>query len=148
MIACLSRTDSDNVNVDPHPEGYRKVKADFDLVNAPFVAAVAKFEKEDLPNRLQKFAEVGESKNPSWIAFDDVVSPSEKILTTKEPGEIGNGREYKRRIHTYLKNITGFRIDAPPGKKFVPLELKVTAAPLTGKGKEIALKLRALPKRD
>ena len=146
LIACFSHTDVENITIDPNAEGYRKAKEKFDKTNTPLLMARAKFEKVDLPVRLRELAEAAKKPHPSWIVIQPVPSPSEipeksaKAATNKSSG----AKLYEWQAHTYLNDITGIRVDAPAGKKFVPEEFKVLAAPLAETGQEILVKLRML----
>ena len=124
LIACFSHTDPQDTTLDPNPGGFKQAKLNFDKTNDPLVMARAKFEKVDLPERLREIVEAGKDMNFSWITLDAVPSSSKRFKKTP------TGNLYQLQARTYLKDITGIRIEASLGKKFVPVELKVTAAPL------------------
>jgi Protein of unknown function (DUF1553)/Protein of unknown function (DUF1549)/Planctomycete cytochrome C len=152
LIACLSRIDSDDVNVDPNPEGYRKARAVFDQANATVLGARTHFEKAELPNRIQEFHKIGK-ENPAWITLAPYVLPGGNAadsanLAPKQVGKGGQHGTFNLQAHTFLKNISGFRIDASPGKKFLPLELQVMAKRFNGTGGEVAIPLKELPSHD
>ncbi|MDA1013596.1 MAG: PSD1 and planctomycete cytochrome C domain-containing protein [Planctomycetota bacterium] len=52
MVSCFSDVGFSDVGINMHPEQFREAKAKFDVAHAPLTAALAKFEKDDLPGRL------------------------------------------------------------------------------------------------
>jgi hypothetical protein len=70
LIACLARTDSTEVKFLLDAEVYGKAKAAFDKVHTPLVTARDRFEKEELPGRLQKWREVEKDLVPSRTAAE------------------------------------------------------------------------------
>src|SRR5262249_12874865 len=55
LIATLARTDSVQLRLDPAPEHTRRLKAAYDKDHAPLLAALGRFEKEELPGRITKW---------------------------------------------------------------------------------------------
>ena len=62
------------LKLDPEPEVYRRAKAEFDAAHAPLVAALAKFEKEEMPARFEAWrrAEMTKAVESPWQTIDPV----------------------------------------------------------------------------
>lgn len=141
LLACLARTDSADLKIDPNPGPYLKAKAIFDKAHAPFLVVRDQFEKEALPGRVQKWsAAARQQAASSWLGVAlDKTSPA--------PAK-GDKTAFMLRATTYLKDITGIRLEAQAGKTLpkpiVVGELTLKAAPLTAKAKEIVVKLKPM----
>jgi hypothetical protein len=166
LIAALARTDSSVAKLDPNPEVYRQAKAAFDKAHAPLVAARDKFEKAELPARVQKW--VGTEKDqprPAWLLLDSVSSTGKTPVQKLEDSSLLSGGPapktdtYTFAFHTQQKGFTAFRLEAladrslpksGPGRgpegNFQLTEISVVAAPLvnSAKIKPMPVKLRAV----
>ena len=161
LVADLGRTDSTNAKLDPQPEIYKKAKEHFDAVHAPLNAAIAKFEKEQLPARAAAwFAKAGSAPAPTWQILDLVEAKGKTPLrklpdgSAKHVGKIEPTDTITLVVQTYQKNLKALRIEAladkdlpksGPGLEanggFVMTELNVQANPIAGKGKTTPVKL-------
>jgi hypothetical protein len=165
LLAAFAHTDSAVAQLDPHPEVYRKEKAEFDRAHAPFLAARDRFDREELPGRFEKWART-EMAGPAaapWQVLDPV-SFTAKVALKKladgslqaaplpagaKPPKAGDRSEtYTLVAHTYQKGITAFRLEAladpslpksGPGLgadgSFVLTQVQLTATPLNPPGK-------------
>jgi len=102
------------------PEGDRAALAAWETAHAPLVAALEKFEKEELPGRFAHWLDGRPWESESWTVLD-VVESGKRTLRAK----------------TTLGGITSVRLDAAKDKKgaaFPPKTFKVSA-----NGKAVAL---------
>ncbi len=68
MISAFTTTVRTEYEIDLNPEGYKKAKAAYDAEHQPYLDAIAKFEKEQLPDRLAEWEETqGKAIAPDWI---------------------------------------------------------------------------------
>jgi hypothetical protein len=71
LLAAFARTDSTNVNFDFDAAAFRKAKAEFDRAHAPLLAARDKFNREQLPGRVQAWLASARNKPvPPWSILD------------------------------------------------------------------------------
>lgn len=145
LLACLGRTDSADLKIDPNPGPYLQAKAAFDKAHAPFLATRDKFEKEALSGRIEKRLQASRQQPVlPWLAVTDAKS------TTTPPAKADKAAAVTLRATTFLKDITGIRLEAMAGtslpKEIAPGMVTLKAAPLTAKAKEIVVKLRAAPR--
>src|SRR4029077_32564 len=59
LVSTFTTTVRSEIELDFHPERYREAKAAFDAQHAPLVAALKKFEAEQLPARLAAWEKAG-----------------------------------------------------------------------------------------
>jgi hypothetical protein len=165
LIANLARTDSLNRKMDPDPEAFRKRKAAFDVVHAPFLAARDRYEKEELPGKLAKWL-AGEKGKPApeWLTLEPTSATAVRGAFEKLPDGslLATGKAEPTSTYTFIartgqKSITAIRLEAMsdsrlpgngpgrgPAGNFCLTTLTVAAAPLdTKKGKGEAVKLDA-----
>jgi hypothetical protein len=161
LVADLGRTDSTNAKLDPQPEIYAAAKKHFDEVHAPLNAAIAKFEKEQMPNRAAAwFAKTGSAPAPAWMILDLVEAKGKAPLrklpdgSAKPVGKIEKTDTITLVVQTYQKNLKALRIEAladkdlpksGPGLEgdggFLMTDVSVQATPIAGKGKMTPVKL-------
>ena len=118
LLACLGRTDSASVKVDPKPEIYRRAKAEFDRAHAPLLAAWDRFEKEDLPRRLPQLQ--ANAPPTAWLLLDAVSTPGKPATITKgDDGSLLVGTEktpgtglFTFVVQTHQKGISALRLEA------------------------------------
>ncbi len=100
LVSGMAEVGFTDFNYDPDPAATQAAKAAFDKVHQPLVAAQAKFEKEQLPGRLQKWAaalpptpELPTLSPWQWVgpfagisfdkAFGDAYAPEKKLDLTQ-----------------------------------------------------------------
>ena len=162
LVADLGRTDSTNAKLDPQPEIHAAAKKHFDEVHAPLNAAIAKFEKEQMPDRAAAwFAKAGSAPAPTWMILDLIEAKGKTPLrklpdgSAKPVGKIEKTDTITLVAQTYQKNLKALRIEAladkdlpksGPGLEanggFRMTEVVVQATPIAGKGPATPVKLR------
>ncbi|OAI46177.1 hypothetical protein AYO44_11825 [Planctomycetaceae bacterium SCGC AG-212-F19] len=162
LIAAFARTDSVETKLDPNPEIYQQAKAAFDQAHAPLVAARDKFEKDELPGRVEKWLAAERDKPaPSWLTLD-LTSTGKTPFQKRDDGSLlATGAAPKTDTYvftaqTFHKGIAAIRIDAladpalpkngpgrAPDGNFMLTDVSLMAAPIGGKGKPTPVKLRA-----
>lgn len=163
FTACLARTDSSRTKLDPDPETTRQAKTAFDAAHAPLVESLARYEKEQMPALVRAWAGSEQAKPaPAWRILDPVSATGQTPLKKLDDGSllatgpVPAGDTYTIVGHTYAKKVTAIRLEAlpdallpksGPGRgangDFTLASLTLTAAPLTGKGQPVPVKLRA-----
>jgi len=144
---------------------YNSVKAKFDVEMAPLAAAVAAFEKDQLPERHAAWEkQLAASTGPlGWtiVAPTSFLSTGGSTLTGQDDksllaGGVSSVKDvYTVVLNTKLKQVTGVRLEVladstlpknGPGRaddgKFVLSELTVTAAPLGDPTRAVPLTLQ------
>jgi hypothetical protein len=122
LLSTFTTTVRSEIDLDVDPEGYKKAKAAFDMEHAPYGAALAKFETEQLPGRLAAWEKEGRGAagNFPWIGLDPQSLKSEggATLTKLPDGSIlASGTNPKFDTYTFVVNtkltgITGVRVEA------------------------------------
>jgi len=152
LISTFTTTVRSNIELNLDPEGYRQAKAEFDKQHAPLVAALKRFEKEELPQRLAEWEASRAPLEPAtWLSLDFVEAKSAggATLSPLEDGSLLASGEnpkndtYTFVAHTHLEDITAVRVEAlahksfkkgGPGRaangNFALSDFTVTAAPL------------------
>ncbi len=163
MLSTFTTTVKSNVDVNLDPEGYRRAKAKFDAEHARVVEPLRRYEAEELPKRLQQWlAAQPQGAAPRWVVIEPVSAKSQGSVTftPQEDGSLlasGNLYDldsYTFVVHTRLTGITAIRLEAlahpslvrgGPGRaangNFALSDFWVTAAPLSGKGPAVRVKL-------
>src|SRR5581483_3106215 len=137
LLACLSRTDSTEAKLDPQAEVYKKAKAEFDQAHAPLLAARDRFEKEELPGRLQKWlADQKQKPTPAWLVLDPLTTPVK--INVKDGKKATSTNTYTLTARTLHRGITRLRLEVPheegdAAKAEMKAQLTVTASPLADK---------------
>ena len=165
LIAAFAKTDSAELKVDPKPEVYQKAKAEFDAAHAPLVAAAEKFEKEQLPGKVQEwFSTAAKPAADGWLILSAKPSDKKPFKVLDDGSLLAEGKPGKTEIYTLVaqthqRGIKSIRIEgladaslpmSGPGRAadggFVLTELAVNAAPLKpdAKQKAAAVKLKAV----
>jgi hypothetical protein len=118
LIASLSRTDSAQLRLDPTPEHTRRLKAAFDKEHGPVLAALSRFEKEELPGRLTKWLVTEKARSlPQWLILDPVIAAGPPPFKKQSDGSlriVSSGDTLTLVAHTFQQDITAFRLDALP----------------------------------
>jgi mono/diheme cytochrome c family protein len=165
LLSTFTKTVRSDYDVNLDPKSYQAARAKFDAEHARLVEAREKYEKEqppgrwrtDLTRRLPQLRE-----EVVWVLPERLSQKSQggATLTPLDDGSLLASDKnpdfdtYTLVFHTHLKNITAIRLEAlahpslpknGPGRaangNFALSDFKVTAAPLDGKGKAVALKL-------
>jgi mono/diheme cytochrome c family protein len=153
LVSTFTTTVRSDLELDLHPERYRAAKAEFDRRHAPLADALARFEHEQLPGRLDQWlAAGGKAPSPRWLVldFESVKSAGGATLTKQDDGSVlASGTNsasdtYELVARTPLRGITALRIEAlahaslpknGPGRaangNFALSDLRVTATPVT-----------------
>lgn len=74
MLATFTTTVRTEIDLDLGPEAYEHAKTAFDKEHAPLVAALEKFEKEQLADRFAKWEEAGNAKTDKYKSKSDTIS--------------------------------------------------------------------------
>jgi hypothetical protein len=158
LIATLARTDSMTRQMDANPEVYRKAKAAFDATHAPLAQALAKFEKETLPNRFEKWLAVEKAKpTAAWLTLEPTAAMGKAPLKKLDDGSyLATGKAEKADTYTIAAftaqtKITAIRFEAlrddslpkggpgrAPDGTFALTEITLTATPAPSAGKKDA----------
>jgi mono/diheme cytochrome c family protein len=164
LLSTFTTTVRSEVELDVDPEASRLARAKFDAEQAALDEAVKRCEEKELPDRLAQWlaARKKQDKQPRWEVLDLVSFRSQGGATlTKQPdgsllaaGVNPNNDRYEFTAHTKARSITAFRLEAlahpsfvrgGPGRagngNFALSDLRVTAAPLDGKGPAVPVKL-------
>jgi cytochrome c553 len=154
MLTTFTTTVRSELDLDTDPAGYAKAKAAFDAEHAPFVAALQKYEAEQLPGQFKTWDETRRTNPslavPQWILAEPAKLTSAGGATfAKQPdgsylvsGKNVNNDTYTFVVETELKGITAIRLEAlsdpslakgGPGRadngNFALSDLTVTSAP-------------------
>ncbi|HTN76193.1 MAG TPA: PSD1 and planctomycete cytochrome C domain-containing protein, partial [Pirellulaceae bacterium] len=165
FAATFVTTVRSNQDINLDPAGFKLQKEAFDREHAPFVAAVAKFEKEQLPARLAAWEkEHGqEVVTAKWQVQDIAESKSSggATLTKQDDGSLlASGTNppfdaYTFVVNTKLRDITGVKLEALAHPSFVKggpgragngnialTDFRVTAQPADGSAPPVEVKLQ------
>jgi len=121
MLSTFTTTVRSEVELDLKPEVYREQKAQYDAEHEPLVAALAKFEKDELPGRLEAWlASDVKSVMPTWLVLDLETLKSEggATLTKQEDGSVlASGKNaaedvYTLTVSTRVAGITAIKLEA------------------------------------
>ena len=165
FISIFGKTIRGNVELDFDPEKSRKERSWFDQKHTALVAARDWFEREQLPVLFDQWLKSGHltEKYPSdWMLMDLDQYRSEGGATLKAQSDgsvLVSGKSpdhdtYVFNGHSLSTNLSAIRIEAMADPSFVKggpgragngnfqfTDLKVSAAPLTGEGASIEVKL-------
>jgi hypothetical protein len=102
---------------------YAQARQPYDAAHAPYVAAIAAFEKDQLPARQEAWErQLDKSSLPVWTVLEPTaLTASGNVKFTKQidgsylvGGENGAAETYTLTVKTSLKGITAFRLEALP----------------------------------
>jgi hypothetical protein len=164
LLATFTTTVRAEMDVELDPDAPRRAKMEFDAEQRKLAGALARYEAEQLPGKFDHwFAAVRkEPKVPRWEILDLVEFKSEggaKLIKQPDGSLLATGPnvehdKYTLVARTHVAGITAIRLEAladpslvkgGPGRaangNFALSDFRVTAAPLAGKGKQVALKL-------
>jgi hypothetical protein len=164
LLSTFTTAVRSEVDLNLEAEAYRKANLAFDNQHAPLVAALERFEREQLAGRLDAWLtnQPPQPAEPRWTVLD-VVSRESKggaTFTRLDDGSLLAGGtnpdhdQYTFVAHTHRREITAFRLEAlaheslvkgGPGRaangNFALTELSITAAPFDGQGDAMPVKL-------
>ncbi|MBS0266875.1 MAG: DUF1549 domain-containing protein, partial [Planctomycetes bacterium] len=122
LLSTFTTTVRSEVELDLDPEGYRVARGAFEERHKPFVAALEKYENEQLAGRLAEWEKSGKGTvaNVSWIVLEPQTAKSAggATLTPLPDGSLrATGTNPKFDTYTFvvpttLTGITGIRIEA------------------------------------
>ena len=165
FITTFATTIRSEIDLNFDPATYKQAKTRFDATHAPLVAAREKFEQQPLPGRFDQWLKTTPKENlarAAWVILDpdEFKSRDGATLTKLDDASIlASGKNpdsdaYTFTAHTSLTNITAVRVEAlahpslargGPGRaddgNIQLTDLRVTAAPLKGKGDPVELRL-------
>lgn len=162
MLSVFTTTIRSEVDLNMDPEGFRKAKEGFDKEHEPFAAALARFEKDELPKRFADWQK-NDAKNLKidWLIPEVATARSAggATVTKQDDGSFlvsGKNPPIETLIivlSTEMTDIRGIRLEAlthaslvknGPGRaangNFALTDFKVIA--LTNDGKETPVKLK------
>jgi hypothetical protein len=166
LLSTFTTTVRSEVELNFDKEGYEKAKAAFDREHAPLVAALEKFEAQQLPGRLEAWERSAAAREETigrhWIILDirQAKSKGEATLTVQPDGSVlASGKNPKLDTYTFiaptaLAGIRAIRLEAladaslvkgGPGRaangNFALSDFHVSVAPKAG-GKAAQVKLQ------
>src|SRR5947209_8736270 len=127
MLATFTTTVRSEIDLNLDPAGYRKAKAAFDREHAPFAAALAKYEVEQLPGNLSTWERTSDATAFVWETAEltGLKSKDEATLTAQPDGSVlatgKNGKfdTYTFTARTSLKKLAAVRLEALPHPSLV-----------------------------
>jgi hypothetical protein len=161
LLATFTTTVRSEIDLNLDPQRFKKAKAAFDQEHAPYEAAVARYEAEELPKRLAAW-EAKAAALPSWeTLLPSAMKSKEGATLALEPdGSIrATGKNAKFDTYTFtartgVKKVAAVRLEAlahpslvkgGPGRagngNFALTDFKVTYTP-PGQAKPVAAALR------
>lgn len=122
LLSAFTTTVRSEVELDFDPQGYASALAAFEREHAPYVAAVADYERNVLPQRLEEWlaTDAARSLNPVWLSPSAMEVRSEAGATFTlqadgswlASGKSGDHDTYIIRLRTQLPNVSAVRIEA------------------------------------
>jgi hypothetical protein len=165
LVSTFTTTVRSVIDLEFDHDKYLGAKAKFDQAQAPLVDARDRFEKEELPGRLDRWLKTrskGEGTEPEWILLEptEITSKGGATFSPQPDGSVlATGKNpdfdtYTLVARTGLQSITGIRIEAladpslvkgGPGRavngNFDLTDLQVSAPPADTGGPPIQVKL-------
>lgn len=164
FAANFTRTIRSEIELELNPEATRKALAAWEEAHQPLTAALARYEREELPQRLEQWLQdrPASQASPAWVVLDlaEAKSAGGTTFTPLPDGSLRAGGDnpdhdiYTFTALTHLSNITYLRLEAladeslvkgGPGRaangNFALSEIVVEAEPLAGDGESVTLKL-------
>jgi len=164
LLATFTTAVRSEIDLNLDAEAYQKAKSAFDGRHAQLAEALARFEREQLPARLDAWLakRPATTAEPRWMLLDlaSYESKGGATFTRLDDGSLLAGGtnpehdQYTFVAQTHRKEISAFRLEAlahnslvkgGPGRaangNFALTDLSITAAPLDGKGDAVPVKL-------
>ncbi len=157
MVATFTTTVRSEIDLEINRDAYDKAKTAFDKEHAPYLEALARFEAETLPARLQRWeaerSEAESEREPAWIVLDPskIESKGGATFTRQDDGSwLASGTNvdfdtYTIEVPTEATGITAIRVEALADPSFVKsgpgradngnfdlTDLRLTATPTDG----------------
>jgi hypothetical protein len=123
LVSTFTTTVRSNIDVDLNPAATKAAQARFDAEHAPLVAAREKFEREQLPGRLEQWARErtkDKAEPPPWIVLDVAQHKSSggaSFLKLSDGSLLANGNNAQFDTYTFVaettvRGVTALRIEA------------------------------------
>jgi hypothetical protein len=162
VASTFTTTVRSDYDVDTAPAAYREALAAHEAVGAPMKAAIAAFERDELPGRFDVWRREQAAPTPTWVILDPTEYRSQGGATLTRVGDgslLATGTNidfdtYTFVVQTDLANITAVRVEAladpslpkkGPGRadngNMQLTNLRVVAKPLAGTGQPVEVKL-------
>jgi hypothetical protein len=163
LLSTFTTTVRSEIELDLHPERTAPARAAFDREHAPLTEALVRFEREQLPGRLQQWLNSKPAPpQPGWIVLPmtGTKSASDATFVRQLDGSYlvsGNSSQfdsYTFVASTPLENITAVRLEAlthpslpkggpgrPKDRQFELSDFRLSIAPLDGKQPAVEEKL-------
>lgn len=163
FLSTFTTTVRSEVDLDFQPERHREALAKFEAKHALLIGTAERFEREELPGRLDRWLKTNaQPPQPRWLVLDTATAKSlgGAMFTNLSDGSfLARGKNLKFDTYTFsarttLKGITAVRLEAladpslvknGPGRanngNFALSDFRVTAAPLPSEGPGIEIKL-------
>jgi hypothetical protein len=172
LVSTFTTTVRSNIDLDLNPAVTKAAQAKFDAEHTPLVAARDKFERDQLPGRLEQWARErtkDEAEPPAWVVLDIAQHKSAggaSFLKLSDGSLLANGANppfdtYTFVAETTLRGVTALRIEAlahstmpkgGPGRasngNFALSDVRVTARPISTSGSRSGLPSRTGPARQ
>ncbi|MBI1916627.1 MAG: PSD1 domain-containing protein [Planctomycetes bacterium] len=165
LVSAFTTTVRSEIELPVEMEAYRKAKAAFNTEHAPLLAALQRYEKEQLPAHLATWEKNGGAKErPAWLVPDVVQTHSQggaTITPLADGSFLISGQNPPMEgltftVHSDLTNVTAVRLEAlshpslvkgGPGRagngNFALSHFALTIAPRSGKGEPVKVKFRS-----
>jgi len=162
LISTFTTTVRSDLDIDSDPAGYAKEKAKFDASHQKLIDALATYEREQLPVRLDEWLASGpRARQPKWLVLDPTSAKSSGGATmTRQPdgSYLVSGTRPQHDVYTFtapapLTGITAIKLEAladpslvkgGPGRadngNFALSDFSVTATDAKGKAWPLVLK--------
>lgn len=124
LLSTFTTTVRSEIDLDLHPDRYREAKAEFDRAHAPLSAELARFEREELPARMDVWLATNPAApQPRWLVLtpQSAKATSGATLTSQPDGSLlaagGSNvqtESYMFVTKTPLSAITAVRLEAIP----------------------------------
>jgi hypothetical protein len=159
LVSTFTTTVRSNIDLDLNPAATSAAKAKFDAEHAPLAAAVERFEREELPGRLERWAKErtkDEAEPPGWVTLEVSQHKSAggaSFLKLADGSLLANGTNAQFDTYTFFaetttRGITALRLEAlahssmpkgGPGRaangNFAVTDVRVIAEPLSAADK-------------
>jgi hypothetical protein len=163
LVSAFTKTVRSEIELPVDTDSYQKAKSAFDAAHAPLVAALKRFETEQLPARMTEWERSGAAQKalPVWLLPEVMQAKSQGGATITAQGDgsfLVSGTNPDKEaftfiVHTDLTNITAVRLEAlahpslvkaGPGRagngNFALSNFALTIAPRSGKGELVKVK--------
>lgn len=121
LVSTFTTTVRSEVDLDFHPEVYRREKSQFDRDHAPLAEALAKFENEQLASRFDAWLDTNPTRvMPTWLVLEPAEMKSSggaKFDKQDDRSLVVSGKNASRDVYTIVvptqvRGITAVRLEA------------------------------------